>query len=94
MNVMSLEANVNEIAPPPVILDGDAQLFREKFDRASFEFAHHLAEHPLFEVPRLLELSRCLPDSDIYFNAGDIRVEQRFDQVRSRVGIARVIIAA
>lgn len=49
------------------MLDGEASLFRENFNRASFQFAHHLAGHPLFELPRLLELSRGLPDADVYY---------------------------
>jgi hypothetical protein len=65
----------------PKLFEGDARLFRKHFDRASFQFRHHLAHHPLFELPRLLELAKSLPDSDVYYDAGDIRVDQRWDQI-------------
>ena len=79
MSVQSIERPV--IVPTPKVMDGDAQNFRENFNRASFEFAHHLAGHPLFELPRLLELAKGLPDADAYYDAGDIRVDQRWDQI-------------
>jgi hypothetical protein len=69
-----------EISPPSPLIDGDARLFHENFNRATFQFAHYLAGHPLFELPRLLELAQVLPDSDVYYDAGDIRVNQRWDQ--------------
>jgi hypothetical protein len=74
------------IEPPerisvPKLLDGDARRFQENFNHASFQFAHHLADHPLFELPRLLELANSLPDADVYYDAGDIRVNQRWDQI-------------
>jgi hypothetical protein len=63
------------------MIEGDTQAFQEHFNRASFQFAHHLAGHPLFELPRLLELAKRLPEPDVYFDAGDIRVDQRWDQI-------------
>jgi hypothetical protein len=80
------------LAPPARILDGEARLFRENFNRASFQFAHRLAGHPLFELPRLLELSKVLPNDDVYYDAGDVRVEQRWDQVpRTQLTVAQLI---
>ena len=90
MSVQTQE--VTSVAPPPAVLDGEARLFRENFNRASFPFAHHLAGHPLFELPRLLELSKTLPESDIYYDAGDIRVGQRWDQTpRTQLSVAQLI---
>jgi hypothetical protein len=59
--------------------------FRPYFNRTPFEFFHGLADHPLFTLPRLLELAkvtqRTRPD-DLYYDAGaDIRVGQRWDQM-------------
>lgn len=59
--------------------------FRVHFNRMPFEFFHSLADHPLFRLPRLLELARVTRQhrpSDLYWNAGDtIRVDQRWDQM-------------
>lgn len=89
---MSMQLQESAIAPPPTVLDGDAQMFREKFNRATFAFFHHLADHPLFELPRLLEVSRGLPDADVYYDAGDIRVDQRWDQTpRSALSVEQLI---
>jgi hypothetical protein len=74
------------------LLDSDAHVFRDTFNRASFQFAHHLADHPLFELPRLLELARSLPDSDVYYDAGDIRVNQRWDETpRTKLSVDQLI---
>jgi len=78
MTIQALE--LNESAPPVKVLDGDARKFQENFNRFSFQFAHHLAGHPLFELSRLLELSKTLPDADVYYDAGAIKVNQRWDQ--------------
>jgi len=64
-------------------LAADRDVFRRNFDRASFVFSHRLAGHPLFALDRLLELAKKMAEDprDVYFNAGDIRVDQRWDQV-------------
>src|SRR5438105_857035 len=77
---MSVQIQEAPIASPTTVVDGDAQLFREKFNRATFAFSHHLADHPLFELPRLLELSQKLPEADVYYDAGKIQVGQRWDK--------------
>lgn len=45
---------------PDRIIASDALNFREKFNRSPFMFSHNLAGHPLFEIPRLVELSNTL----------------------------------
>jgi hypothetical protein len=76
----------------PKALEADALLFQQCFNRAAFEFAHHLAGHPLFELPRLLELAKSLPDADVYYDAGDIRVDQRWDQIpRTQLSVEELI---
>src|SRR5262245_10170154 len=62
------------------LIEGDAHGFQQDFNRASFQFAHHLSGHRLFELPRLLELAKTLPEADVYYDAGSIRVDQRWDQ--------------
>jgi hypothetical protein len=59
----------------------DAGDFRQKFDRTSFEVQHELAAHPLFQLPALVDLAertrKQRPD-DIYYNNGEIGVEQKW----------------
>ena len=76
-----MSAALNIQSPP--YLDADAKLFRASFDNRPFAFRHRLASHPLFELPRLYELVRemsKIPD-EVYFDAGEVRVDQRWDQV-------------
>jgi hypothetical protein len=63
-------------------LDADPQLFAEKFDRAAFSFRHRLAHHPLFEFDRLLGLAKLMArdPADVYYDAGDVRIDQRWDE--------------
>lgn len=68
-------------APSGPWIEVDALEFRKKFNEKSFEVSHSLATHPLFQLPKLLELAeRTLKSrpSDIYYDAGDIRVDQRW----------------
>jgi hypothetical protein len=60
----------------------DTKLFRENFDRVPFTFEHRLAEHPLFAPEHLLQLAKQMAQDsrDIYYDAGDVRVDQRWDQ--------------
>jgi hypothetical protein len=63
------------------ILQCDLAQFREQFNRYSFEFAHHLSGHRLFEIPRLIELAKQLSSTgSVYYDAGEVRVGQRWDQ--------------
>jgi len=57
--------------------------FRPNFNRVPFQFLHNLVDHPLFTLPRLLELAKATRDQrprDLYYDAGpEIRVDQRWD---------------
>lgn len=53
-------------------LDLDPQTFRTSFGRTPFAVRHSLADSALFQLPRLLELSRRLPKSSVEYNAGDV----------------------
>jgi hypothetical protein len=61
----------------------DRELFARNFDRAAFVFAHRLADHPLFTPDRLLDLAKRMAEDprDVYYDAGDVRVDQRWDEV-------------
>ena len=60
----------------------DPERFREKFNRQHFLVQHRLSGHPLFELPRLLELAnevaRKWPD-DLYYDCGVTEVGKRWD---------------
>lgn len=56
------------------LLEIDAAEFRESFDRRPFLIRHRLSDHPLFALPRLVELARALPEKDIEYNAGNIPI--------------------
>src|SRR4051812_8518179 len=56
------------------LLETDAIEFRDCFDRRPFLIRHHLTDHPLFALPRLLELARSLPEANVEYNAGQLPV--------------------
>jgi hypothetical protein len=56
----------------PGLLEIDAEKFRAGFNRAPFLIRHHLADHPLFSLRRLIDLSMRLPEENIKYNAGDV----------------------
>jgi len=92
MSVHVIERNDTVSARVPKVLEAETGLFQQNFNRASFEFGHHLAGHPLFELPQLLELAKSLPDADVYYDAGDIRVDQRWDQIpRTQLSVEQLI---
>jgi hypothetical protein len=62
--------------PHRSLLDIDPAEFRTCFGRRPFLIGHRLCEHPLFELDRLLELSRTLPEKHIEYNAGTLPVNQ------------------
>jgi cupin-like protein len=53
-------------------LELNAEVFRAQFPQRPFLLNHNLANHPLFAVSRLLELSRALPASCVEYNEGRI----------------------
>jgi hypothetical protein len=63
---------------------GDSEQFRAKFNRQSFELSHYLATHRLLQLPHLMDLAeRTLKTrpTDIHYDAGDVRVDQRWDEI-------------
>ena len=57
------------------LLTLDEALFREHFDRHPFKIRHRLVEHPLLQLPRLIELARSLGHPILYFR-GDHAINQ------------------
>jgi hypothetical protein len=62
----------------------DPTAARDKFDKQSFEVSHRLASHPLLQLPKLLELAERTVKSrpqDLYFDMGNVKTGQRWDQI-------------
>jgi hypothetical protein len=70
------QAGAPVIAAPsaPGLLDIHPVTFRDHFDRKPFLIGHRLADHPLFALPRLMELARALPENNVEYNAGDLPI--------------------
>ncbi len=56
------------------IVTADPKLAREKFLKAPFMLKHGLADHPLFKLPRLVELAKSMPRDRIEYNSGKVAV--------------------
>ena len=64
------------MSAPEALVSFDREEFRQAFDRAPFLVTHRLTGHPLFELERLLELARELPEHAVEYNAGSLPVTQ------------------
>lgn len=65
---------VRKTVPESWLRLDDAQL--ALFDQRGFQFQHRLCDHPLLQLPRIVELSRTLPSETVEYNAGDVAVDQ------------------
>jgi hypothetical protein len=78
---MSTGTPALETTLPDKWIEANSSVFQENFDRMSFEISHHLAGHPLFQLPQLMELAertlRTRP-SDLYYDMGDIAPGQKW----------------
>ncbi len=65
------------------MLNIDPTAYRQNFNQRHFLVQHELASHPLFEIPRLLELaqevSRKWP-GDLHYDRGITNIGQRWDE--------------
>jgi hypothetical protein len=79
---LAVPANqTSTIESPTRIFSGVDPGLRERFNRTSFVLSHDLADHPLLTLPRLLELAKTMPDEDLFYDAGDVQIDQRWDQI-------------
>lgn len=53
-----------------------AATFRDKFNREPFVVGHRLGDHPLFTLPRLIELAGRLPLENVKYTSGEVAVTQ------------------
>lgn len=56
------------------LLEIDQDQFSANFDRAPFLIRHRLQDHPLFTLPRLMQLARTLPEANVEYNAGTVPI--------------------
>ncbi len=59
----------------------DRELFRENFNRSHFMVGHELADHPLFQIPRLIELANEVATkwpNDLYYEHGEASIGDRW----------------
>ena len=61
----------------------DPKVFEESFDRRSFAFTHGLANDPLFDSERLLQLAKEMAANpgDVYYDVGEVGIGQRWNEV-------------
>lgn len=88
----SLDGQMRRFSPE------QAQTFLQNFNRCSFAFSHSLAGHPLFAMPRLVQLAMEVKQhpqarsDEVYFDTGDIKVNQRWsDTPRPRISAEEAI---
>src|ERR1700761_3010726 len=62
-------------ASPRPLLNLDDDLFTAYFDRYPFKITHNLVDHPLLQLPRLMELAQSLGHPILYFK-GDHAINQ------------------
>ena len=55
-----------------LMLHFEPTVFAQNFNRRPFVLRHDLSDHPLFALPRLIELARRLPAHSVEYNAGDV----------------------
>jgi hypothetical protein len=65
---------IDSRAQSGAIVEFDDEVFRKKFDREPFLVDHRLPGHPLFSLPRIIELTRSLPADRVEYNAGDVPI--------------------
>ncbi|MFO0944618.1 MAG: cupin-like domain-containing protein [Planctomycetota bacterium] len=75
----STDSWVNVRTPKAAITDLRRGVFESKFNREPFYIGHGLVAHPLFSLPRLIELSRFLPATSVEYNAGNLPINQNPD---------------
>jgi hypothetical protein len=77
MMTMALAGTSRSDADPSSrnLLSIDDDVFAAHFDRYPFKLEHHLAAHPLLQLPRLVELARSLNRPILYFKS-DLAIDQ------------------
>jgi hypothetical protein len=84
--VMSARAVITDSELEANIFEFDTLNFRKNFDEKSFGFRHSFTpSHPLFSLERMRRLlTNPATKNSVYYNAGDVRVDQRLDSLPDR----------
>ncbi|MGH9945858.1 MAG: lysine-specific demethylase [Pyrinomonadaceae bacterium] len=82
-------AQTNQIASAlsKRIFNHQTNEFEEKFNRLPFPVSHNLAGHPLFELPRLVELAKflwTLAGHKVVFQEGGAAFADRWDEIPTK----------
>jgi hypothetical protein len=90
MTVSAAEPDVSTLAAQSTnkLLEIDAEMFRTCFNQEPFFIKHNLVDHPLFALPRLIELSRVLPEEHVIYHSGEIRPETTLYTGAPRTGLS------
>lgn len=63
---------------PPRGLTSEPATIGSYFEREPFVVNHDLRDHPLLQLPRLIELAAALPADEVEFNSGNIPLDQDY----------------
>ncbi|MEI1376030.1 hypothetical protein PQG02_07190 [Nostoc sp. UHCC 0926] len=59
-NLLEFSSIKSNLKLPEQIIQNNPSNFQENFNCSHFMFSHNLAGHPLFEIPRLVELANTI----------------------------------
>ena len=82
-----VETNKPSSTIPSRIFNHEPLDFAKGFNRTPFELSHNLANHPLFELPRLTEVAKQMwlrGGGDVTFHVGEKPINERWDNVTRR----------
>ncbi|HWL03885.1 MAG TPA: cupin-like domain-containing protein [Xanthobacteraceae bacterium] len=76
----AIPAAISGAAPGTSVLRlPDSAALRARFPHETFPIGHDLTQHPLFALPRLIELARALPRDQLEYNSGNVGITQAAD---------------
>lgn len=80
-----IQMNQGDSKLPIKIFNHSAGDFAKAFNRTPFKLSHNLADHPLFEIPRLTELAKGIwsqGGGNVIFHVGEKPVDEKWNRVR------------
>ena len=69
---------MSEPTLPRPLLSLNSNEIRSHFERTPFLIHHHLCDHPLLQLPRLIALAKSLPEGSAEFNRADLTLNQEY----------------